>query len=57
MLAEGAKDEVIARRLGVSLRTCRRHIAEILETLQADSRFQAGVLAERAGLTTAGPQP
>ncbi|MER8184715.1 helix-turn-helix transcriptional regulator [Kitasatospora sp. NPDC094015] len=57
MLAEGAKDEVIARRLGVSLRTCRRHIAEILESLQAESRFQAGVLAERTGLTTAGPPP
>ncbi|MEV4612775.1 helix-turn-helix transcriptional regulator [Kitasatospora sp. NPDC049258] len=57
MLAEGAKDEVIARRLGVSLRTCRRHIAEILESLQADSRFQAGVLAERTGLTATGPPP
>ncbi|WP_371496130.1 helix-turn-helix domain-containing protein [Kitasatospora sp. NBC_00374] len=55
MLAEGAKDEVIARRLGVSLRTCRRHIADILESLRADSRFQAGVLAERTGLTTGGP--
>ncbi|MFB7666509.1 hypothetical protein ACFC1R_21575 [Kitasatospora sp. NPDC056138] len=55
MLAEGAKDEVIARRLGMSLRTCRRHIAEVLVSLRADSRFQGGVLAERAGLT--GPNP
>lgn len=51
MLAEGAKDEMIARRLGISLRTCRRHIADILDGLHAESRFQAGVLAERAGLT------
>ncbi|MCZ0982437.1 hypothetical protein O1L60_35735 [Streptomyces diastatochromogenes] len=51
LLAEGAKDEVIARRMGMSLRTCRRHIADLLEELGAESRFQGGVLAERAGLT------
>ncbi|MFD9791109.1 hypothetical protein ACFWXK_09170 [Streptomyces sp. NPDC059070] len=51
LLAEGAKDEVIARRMGMSLRTCRRHIAELLEELGAESRFQGGALAERAGLT------
>ncbi|WP_405859540.1 hypothetical protein OG361_33540 [Streptomyces sp. NBC_00090] len=51
LLAEGAKDEVIARRMGLSLRTCRRHIAELLEELGAESRFQGGTLAERAGLT------
>lgn len=50
MLAGGAKDELIARRLSVSLRTCRRHIAEIMEELQASSRFQAGVTAVRTGL-------
>ncbi|MET9701217.1 hypothetical protein ABZY31_30475 [Streptomyces sp. NPDC006529] len=50
LLAEGAKDEVIARRMGMSLRTCRRHIAELLEELGAESRFQGGALAERAGL-------
>lgn len=58
LLAEGAKDEVIARRMGMSLRTCRRHIAELLEELGAESRFQGGALAERAGLTTpAAAQP
>ncbi|MEV7774460.1 LuxR C-terminal-related transcriptional regulator [Kitasatospora sp. NPDC086791] len=45
LLAEGLKDEVIARRLGMSLRTCRKHIAEIMEMLGAESRFQAGYLA------------
>ncbi|MBB4922508.1 DUF6879 family protein [Kitasatospora kifunensis] len=54
MLAEGLKDEVIARRLGMSLRTCRRHIADVLLTLGAESRFQGGVLAERSGLTEPG---
>ncbi|GAA2894754.1 LuxR C-terminal-related transcriptional regulator [Streptosporangium fragile] len=50
LLASGAKDELIARRLSMSLRTCRRHVAEIMEELQATSRFQAGVLAARGGL-------
>ncbi|WP_051970714.1 DUF6879 family protein [Kitasatospora azatica] len=57
MLAEGAKDEVIARRLGMSLRTCRRHIAEVLLAVGAESRFQGGVLAERAGLTRTDAEP
>lgn len=47
-LADGDKDEVIARRLGLSVRTCRRHIAAIMGGLGASSRFQAGVLAERS---------
>ncbi|MEU9074132.1 helix-turn-helix domain-containing protein [Kitasatospora sp. NPDC048538] len=50
MLAAGLKDEAIARRLGMSLRTARRHIADIMDELAADSRFQAGVAAARAGL-------
>jgi len=51
LLAEGAKDEVIARRLALSVRTVRKHISEIAQSLGAESRFQAGVLATRAGLT------
>lgn len=47
LLAAGMKDEVVARRLGLSVRTCRRHIAEVMRQLGAESRFQAGVLAER----------
>lgn len=48
-LASGHPDEVIARRMGISVRTCRRHIAKMLEDLGAESRFQAGVKAHRAG--------
>jgi DNA-binding CsgD family transcriptional regulator len=44
LLAEGTRDETIARRLGISLRTCRKHVAEIFEQLGAQSRFQAGYL-------------
>jgi len=50
MLAAGLKDEAIARRLGMSLRTARRHIADIMVELGAESRFQAGVAAAKAGL-------
>ncbi|WP_405854844.1 LuxR C-terminal-related transcriptional regulator [Streptomyces sp. NBC_00090] len=50
LLASGAKDEVIARRVGMSERTFRRHVATIMQDLSASSRFQAGVLAARTGL-------
>ncbi|MBC9727080.1 hypothetical protein H8R17_20050 [Streptomyces sp. TRM68367] len=50
LLAEGHKDEFVARRLGMSVRTCRRHIAEITADLKAASRFQAGVHATVRGL-------
>jgi len=42
LLAAGLKDETIARRLGMSLRTARKHVADIMRELQAESRFQAG---------------
>lgn len=48
-LSAGAKDEQIARALGLSLRTVRRRVADILEELDADSRFQAGAEAVRRG--------
>jgi hypothetical protein len=48
-LAAGAKDEQIARALGMSLRTVRRRVAEVTHELGAQSRFQAGVEAVRRG--------
>ncbi|HEY1134457.1 MAG TPA: DNA-binding response regulator [Nocardioides sp.] len=48
-LASGAADEQIARTLGVSLRTVRRRVADLMIDLGADSRFQAGVEAARRG--------
>jgi len=50
LLALGAKDETIARHLGVSLRTARRRIAELMDELGATTRFQAGLEAGRRGL-------
>ncbi|MFF1378845.1 LuxR C-terminal-related transcriptional regulator [Streptomyces sp. NPDC058308] len=49
LMAQGYKDEMVARRLGMSVRTCRRHIAEIMEDLDATSRFQAGVNVALSG--------
>jgi DNA-binding CsgD family transcriptional regulator len=48
-LAGGAKDEQIARALGLSVRTVRRRIAGLLAVLGAESRFKAGVEAARRG--------
>ncbi len=50
-LGEGLTDESAARRLGLSLRTYRRRVADLMRTLDADSRFQAGVRAGELGLT------
>ncbi|MFD3522662.1 DNA-binding response regulator [Streptomyces sp. NPDC058653] len=49
-LASGLTDETSARRLGVSLRTYRRRVAELMSALEADSRFQAGLRAAELGL-------
>lgn len=49
MLAKGLKDENIARRLGLSVRTVRRLIALGMEMLGVDSRFEAGVMAQKRG--------
>ncbi len=49
-LAAGAKDEQIARSLGLSLRTVRRRVAELLDEFHVETRFQAGVEAARRGL-------
>lgn len=49
-LCEGRTDEVAARELQVSLRTYRRHVAEIMQKLGASSRFQAGVKAVEMAL-------
>ena len=48
-LVAGSTDEVIARKLGISLRTVRRRIAQLMADLGVDTRFQAGVEAARRG--------
>jgi DNA-binding CsgD family transcriptional regulator len=48
-LSEGHTDDSLARRLGVSVRTVRRTVADLTERLGATSRFQAGVKAAQRG--------
>lgn len=49
LLSQGQKDAAVARRLGTSVRTVRRLVAVGMEMLGTDSRFEAGVMAERRG--------
>lgn len=49
LLSQGDTDEVVARKLGVSVRTVRRMASELMAELGARSRFQAGVRASERG--------
>ncbi|HEY3608383.1 MAG TPA: DNA-binding response regulator [Pseudonocardiaceae bacterium] len=50
LLSAGQKDETAARSMGLSVRTYRRRVAELMTLLGAESRFQAGVRARALGL-------
>ncbi|MFC6594115.1 LuxR C-terminal-related transcriptional regulator [Kitasatospora paranensis] len=47
LLGEGHTDESAGRKLGLSLRTVRRMMQDLMNRLGADSRFQAGAQAVR----------
>lgn len=49
-LSAGRKDETAARSMGVSVRTYRRRVAELMTLLGAESRFQAGERARALGI-------
>jgi sarcosine oxidase gamma subunit len=49
LLAGGVKDEQISRATGMSLRTVRRRVADLMVDLGVDTRFQAGMEAARRG--------
>lgn len=49
LLAKGLTDDAVARRIGVSVRTVRNDVASAMSSLDARSRFQAGVLAAQRG--------
>ncbi|MEV5008310.1 DNA-binding response regulator [Streptomyces sp. NPDC055692] len=49
-LGSGLTDELAAQRLGLSLRTYRRRVAELMAKLEANSRFQAALRAGELGL-------
>ncbi|MGH3945938.1 MAG: LuxR C-terminal-related transcriptional regulator [Pseudonocardiaceae bacterium] len=49
MFSQGLKDDAIARALGISSRTLRRLMTEVMRKLGATSRFQAGARAMAHG--------
>lgn len=49
LLAAGATDDGIGRRLGVSARTAHRRVRELMARLGVQTRFQAGAQAVRSG--------
>jgi len=54
LLVEGYGEKFIAGRLGMSLRTCQRHTAEIMQQIGARNRMHAGYLIHAKGLLVQG---
>ncbi|WP_131737066.1 helix-turn-helix transcriptional regulator [Actinomadura roseirufa] len=52
LLASGHTDESASRVLGVSVRTARRMMSDLMDRLGAQSRFEAGVRATQRGWLT-----
>lgn len=50
LLAEGASNKSIARRLGISAHTAKYHVASLMEKLDAVSRTDAVAHAARLGV-------
>ncbi|MEU8522614.1 LuxR C-terminal-related transcriptional regulator [Streptomyces sp. NBC_01216] len=50
LLADGVKDEAIARQLGISSRTLSRLVSGIMDRLGATTRFQAALRIAESGL-------
>ncbi|MFJ5735710.1 helix-turn-helix transcriptional regulator [Streptomyces microflavus] len=57
LLTEGHVDDVVARKMGISVRTCRSHIARLMQTLGATSRTHLGTLLARSGITSTSASP
>lgn len=57
LLVEGNADQVVARKLGISVRTCRAHISRLMRTLGATSRTHLGALLVRSGVAEPVPPP
>jgi DNA-binding CsgD family transcriptional regulator len=50
LMAEGASNKAIARRLGISVHTAKFHVGSILEKLDATGRTDAVLHAARRGV-------
>ncbi|MFD6800122.1 LuxR C-terminal-related transcriptional regulator [Streptomyces cyaneofuscatus] len=53
LLTEGHVDDVVARKMGISVRTCRSHVAKLMQTLGATSRTHLGALLVESGIVEA----
>ncbi|MHA6757881.1 helix-turn-helix transcriptional regulator [Streptacidiphilus sp. PAMC 29251] len=49
LLGTGLTDDTAGQRLGISTRTVGRHMASVMERLNATSRFEAGIKATQKG--------
>jgi DNA-binding NarL/FixJ family response regulator len=52
LLGDGLSNKRIARELGLSENTVKIHVTAILRALQLDNRTQAGIVAQKMGLTS-----
>ncbi|MFC8261599.1 LuxR C-terminal-related transcriptional regulator [Streptomyces sp. NPDC057291] len=50
LLVEGHVDDAVARKLGINVRTCRSHIAKLMQALSASSRTHLGALIIQSGI-------
>ena len=50
LLAEGASNKMVARRLGISVHTAKFHVGSLLDKLDATGRTDAVASAARQGL-------
>jgi DNA-binding CsgD family transcriptional regulator len=50
LLAEGASNKMIARRLGISVHTAKFHVGSLIDKLDAVGRTDAGAHAARLGV-------
>jgi LuxR family maltose regulon positive regulatory protein len=50
LIAAGASNAAIAEKLGISVHTVKRHVANVLQKLGASSRAEAGAVARRLHL-------
>jgi DNA-binding CsgD family transcriptional regulator len=57
LLGSGLTDDGVARHLGISLRTERRIMSELMTRMKVKSRFQAGLIAGELGWIADVPPP
>jgi hypothetical protein len=53
LFVQGVEDKIISRRLGISTRTCQRHISDIMQRVGARNRAHAGYLISERRLLAA----